>query len=284
MESKKTKGFTLIELLVVIAVIALLMAVIIPALGQAKIYAQKVICKNDLRQQCLGTVLYSNSNDSYVPNTSGGWWLWDTSFWATQQLSEYAGFDDSETFFCPANKDKKFTDARFWQYRWLETGTSPAGSMPFPNEVPIMDESVLPLSQLQSYYRVLPIVYMFDKYNETTGDSNLNATLETGEDANWIRKLANVKSSGSKTMIMDAVLSESDWRFTEIEGGGIDTLSGYTLYDSTNHMSRQSIGTSPNIGPRPDGANVGYADGHVDWRGFENMRFRYYTNPVQFWW
>lgn len=47
---KTKKGFTLIELLVVIAVIALLMAIIMPALRKAKEYAKKVICQSNQRQ------------------------------------------------------------------------------------------------------------------------------------------------------------------------------------------------------------------------------------------
>lgn len=285
MDTKKTRGFTLIELLVVVAVIALLMAVIIPALGKAKIYAQKVICKNDVRQQCLGIILYSNDNDSATPNFRGGagGWMWDVSFHATNQLSEYAGFDENETFFCPANKDKKASDARFWQYQWLYSGTSPAGTMPFPQEVAIMDESVLNDAQLKSNYRVLPIVYLLDRLNNS-GDSIMPQTLETGEPANWIRKLSNVKASGSKTMVMDAVISANSWQFTEITAGGIDELSGGMLRDSTNHLKRQTIGTPPNAGPAPEGSNVGYADGHVDWRDFEDMRHRRTTGGMRFWW
>lgn len=283
------KGFTLIELLVVIAVIALLMAIVIPSLGKAKVYAQKVICKNNLRQQCLGIMLYSNDYDTLVPNASGGYWLWDISFENTQQLSRYAGFDDTETFFCAGNKNKKPTDARLWQYRWLEIGTHPAGTMPFPQEVGIADESFLAENQLQEYYRVLPIVYMLDKYDQNTGDSNLEPYLVTGEDAKWIRKLSNVRSAGSKIMVMDAVISGgNNWQFTEIANGGIDTLSDGMLMDDTNHISRQTIGTPPNKGPRPDGANIGYADSHVDWRDFDDMQHRY-TSPgspadVWFWW
>ena len=255
------------------------MSIIIPALGKAKETAQKVICKNNLRQQCLGTILYAKENDSFVPNTSAGWWLWDVSFYSTNQLSQYAGFDDNKTFFCPSNRKKKATDARFWQYQWLWV----KGGAPYPNEVALDDESTLTEGELLNFYRVLPIVYMFDKYG-SDGNSNLNPTLVTGEQANWIRKLSNVHAAGSKEMIMDAVLSENDWRFTEITGGGIDSLSGNTLYDSTNHMTRQTIGTPPNSGPRPDGANIGYADGHVDWRDFEDMQIRYISSPVRFWW
>ncbi|MHC4237646.1 MAG: type II secretion system protein, partial [Planctomycetota bacterium] len=60
----KKRGFTLIELLVVIAVIALLLAILGPALGKAKIAAQRIMCSNNLKQQSLGIILYSTDNDS----------------------------------------------------------------------------------------------------------------------------------------------------------------------------------------------------------------------------
>lgn len=273
-------GFTLIELLVVIAIIALLLSIIIPAIGRAKVYAQKVMCSSNLRQQCLGTTLYSNENDSYVPTCGLGPWLWDISFFATNQLSYYAGFSDNKIFFCPANRIKKSTDARFWQFSWLgSTGG------PYPNEVPLRDESVLTIAQQKYYYRVPPTLYMFDKYNSSTGASILDRYLVTGEEANWIRKLSNVKASGSKTMLMDVVISQNNnWKFFGIDGGGIVGLSGGTLTDDSNHKSRQMIVVSPTAqGPKPEGGNVGYADGHVDWRRFEDMKHRY-TRGMWFWW
>ena len=80
-------------------------------------------------------------------------------------MSVYAGFDDNDVFFCPANKKKKATDARFWQFSWLGSGASPAGGGPFPNEVALMDEDGLRPDQQRGYYRVPPYLYMFDKYD-----------------------------------------------------------------------------------------------------------------------
>ncbi len=66
---KNQSGFTLIELLVVIAIIAILAALLLPALNRAKDSARTAYCLNQLRQVGLATRLYADENGDVFPRS-----------------------------------------------------------------------------------------------------------------------------------------------------------------------------------------------------------------------
>ena len=65
------RGFTLVELLVVLAIIALLCAMLMPALGRAKSAARQTVCQSRLRQWGLAFAAYAAENSGFYPHTDG---------------------------------------------------------------------------------------------------------------------------------------------------------------------------------------------------------------------
>jgi prepilin-type N-terminal cleavage/methylation domain-containing protein/prepilin-type processing-associated H-X9-DG protein len=105
-EDSRTGAFTLIELLVVIAIIAILAALLLPALSVAKQRAWTIRCHSNLHQIGLGMRLFADENNEFYPE-SGGTIYWNAIDPETgkpswmQQIFSYIG--NTNVYQCPGN-------------------------------------------------------------------------------------------------------------------------------------------------------------------------------------
>ncbi len=125
-QNPKFVGFTLIELLVVVAIIAVLIALLLPALNSARALGRSALCQSQMRQLAYGTRLYADQNQDSFPTfymnpPSYTFWDWKVS------IAKAMGMDlpdnYKEYFHCPeADITKPYPwMVQFWWY-WISYG------------------------------------------------------------------------------------------------------------------------------------------------------------------
>lgn len=228
---RKNHGFTLIELLVVIAIIAILAAMLLPALAKAKERAKRAQCTSNEHQLSLATIMYANENQDRLPdchNSAGqnlGVWVWDMSAYVITNLNQNVGRQDM--FYCP-NEYYLYNSAtpNAWQ-AFTVSATAPQPYIVtgyiwlFPNS---RADAALP-----SFSTVTKMTTPRPGYSVSTTEVITDATI-------FLNGLASGRS------------------YVNLAAAGGSKVSSAHMQGST-----------------PSGGNIMFLDGHVEWRKFLQM-------------
>ena len=143
----KRKEFTLIELLVVIAIIAILAAMLMPALGKVKDTGRAISCTNNLKQIGLAFKLYFEDNNdmwyqAHIPyNNTTYTWMRITSPYLGFDFQDYRSKGRKVTpYFCPADANQKMnsytlnsTNKALEKSLWAGLDFSPVSKAKYPS-------------------------------------------------------------------------------------------------------------------------------------------------------
>lgn len=240
--SGKRRGFTLIELLVVISIIAILVAMLLPALTLARETARRAICASNMSQFMLATILYAGDQDDQPPFATHNGAHPDPSVHANTYLrntfqqpmrailyKDY-GLSTRDVWYCPSAIARGITD---------KFGGGMQGSM--YNDRWFWDPTYTSLGAMENNRAMTPISYYAGPGRRLGGaiyNMPLCLTLDSLNDP-------------ARRIIWGDVLYPT----------GPTTAFGLGTSWRVPYNTHAVKGTL-----KADGANFAFADGHVEWR------------------
>ncbi len=235
----KHRAFTLIELLVVIAIIALLLAILTPALSKVKNQARKLICLSNLRQIGTGALVYAEEYDAFLPRNTGGDTPWIIAFmpYLGGEHATKTDYREIKIYSCPA-------------FPTQGTGANDASGVPVPNKEQTVDyvlnswmddaTEFIGLTKLSEFRHPHSTIYMADN-----------------EDGDWRAIVRDVQ-------VIQNIGSFDVWHPTHLPGGG----TNQRRVAQRRHNRKERDLSDPSL--EGLGCNNMFLDGHSEWVAAED--------------